>query len=327
MYYVYEWYIVETGEIIYVGKGVRNRYKVRKHNKLFNEIIRRFICDSRIVKEFDTEKEAFDYEFIRINELQDIGQCVCNIRHGGYGGSTNWWTDEMRKRYSEKNVMKSELQRNRMKEKNPMKKNDIVAKVVSKKEKAVIIGDKEYKSVKDACKEYKTSSEVIANWCKKGVNQHGEKCRYKGHDQVEFTGKRYNKGGSKAIIYKDKQYESIKDFASEIGIGQRTAHEWLKRGFSPNGTPVRYLNDERELVFVNKYTVRNKAKSKPILVNGVEYISCIDASEKLGIPKSTLYAYLRNERFNSEYICKYGNQHPSRAKSDNSSTKGSTTNG
>lgn len=27
MFYVYEWYIVETGEIFYVGKGCKNRYK------------------------------------------------------------------------------------------------------------------------------------------------------------------------------------------------------------------------------------------------------------------------------------------------------------
>lgn len=31
MFYVYEWYIVDTGEIIYVGKGKGNRYKVRKN--------------------------------------------------------------------------------------------------------------------------------------------------------------------------------------------------------------------------------------------------------------------------------------------------------
>lgn len=53
MYYVYEWFIVETGEVIYVGKGTGRRYKVRKHNRLFNEMIRRFECDSRIVKEFE----------------------------------------------------------------------------------------------------------------------------------------------------------------------------------------------------------------------------------------------------------------------------------
>ena len=62
MFYVYEWYVVESGEIFYVGKGTRNRYKVRKHNKFFNDFITRYNCDSRIIKEFKTEKEAFEYE-------------------------------------------------------------------------------------------------------------------------------------------------------------------------------------------------------------------------------------------------------------------------
>ena len=39
MYYVYEWYVKETGEIFYVGKGTKNRYKVKKHNRFFNDFI------------------------------------------------------------------------------------------------------------------------------------------------------------------------------------------------------------------------------------------------------------------------------------------------
>ena len=39
MFYVYEWFIKESGKVFYVGKGHKNRYKVRKHNKLFNYIL------------------------------------------------------------------------------------------------------------------------------------------------------------------------------------------------------------------------------------------------------------------------------------------------
>ena len=40
MFYVYEWYIVETGEIFYVGKGCKNRYKSTCHrNRLFDEFM------------------------------------------------------------------------------------------------------------------------------------------------------------------------------------------------------------------------------------------------------------------------------------------------
>lgn len=53
MFYVYEWYIKETNEIFYVGKGSGQRYKVTyNRNKLFNEIIQKHNCDSRIIKYF-----------------------------------------------------------------------------------------------------------------------------------------------------------------------------------------------------------------------------------------------------------------------------------
>ena len=53
MFYVYEWYIKETNEIFYVGKGSEQRYKVTyDRNKLFNEIIQNHNCESRIVKYF-----------------------------------------------------------------------------------------------------------------------------------------------------------------------------------------------------------------------------------------------------------------------------------
>ena len=39
MFYVYEWFVKESGEVFYVGKGTKNRYKVKKHNKFFNDFI------------------------------------------------------------------------------------------------------------------------------------------------------------------------------------------------------------------------------------------------------------------------------------------------
>ena len=326
MYYVYEWYIVATGEVIYVGKGTGRRYKVRKHNKLFNEMIRRFQCDSRIIKEFDTEQEAFDFEFIRVNEMRELGQCVCNIYNGGFGGTTEWWTDGLRKKYSDSNVMKSEIQRRRMSTNNPMKDKTIAEKVSSQKKKTVIIGEKEYPSIHEACIAYNTSWEIVSTWCKKGINAKGEKCRFKGEDQVEFTDKRFNKGSCRAVVFKGVEYESVKDFACDVGIGHRTACEWLKRGFNPDGVPCRYADDTRELTFINRHVARNKAKSKPVIVNGVEYKSVEEASDALHIAKTTIYAYLQGRRKGTNYICKYGNQQPSWGNTNNSTPEGSTTN-
>lgn len=311
MYYVYEWFVIDTGEIFYVGKGTRERYKYRKRNKKFNEFVNNHKCDSRIIKYFETEDDAFQYEYKRIEELKKIGQCQCNIMKGGRGGTTECWTEEARKYYSENNVMKSKEQRERMSKNNPMKNKEVAMRTNGQKKKAVIIGEHEYESVKDALTEYGICWDVLSTWCRKGINPYGEKCRYKGQPQKEYDGVRYNKGGSRPVIYKGIRYESEIDCAKSIGISQRTITEWLKRGFNPQGIECRFENDTRELEFVNRYTTRDNNRSKPVIINGIEYRSCRIASEKLNVPKSTLYSYLNGSKYNPYYLCEYGNQQPS----------------
>lgn len=193
MFYVYEWYIEETNEVIYVGKGCRNRYKVRKHNKFFNEMIKRYKCNSRIVKEFETEKEAFDYEFIRVNDLRAKGQCVCNIYNGGTGGTASWWTDEIKEKYSKNNVMKSENQRERMRKHNPMSDPKIAEKTNGQKRKPVIIDGIRYISIKEASQKIGVSADTIDRWCKKGHSTKGIKCSFDMHgNQQPSQGKSDN---------------------------------------------------------------------------------------------------------------------------------------
>lgn len=147
MFYVYEWFIKDTGEIIYVGKGSRNRYKVRKHNYMFNEFLKRFNCESRIVKYYEKEQDSFQGESDRIAELKAKGLCVCNINTGGKGGLSEHWTPEKRKKYSENNVMKSQEQRSRMSRNNPMKNPKTAMLVGKKHRKAVIVDGKMFDSV------------------------------------------------------------------------------------------------------------------------------------------------------------------------------------
>jgi len=177
MFYVYEWYIKDTQEIIYVGKGCRNRYKVTKHNKFFNELIKRFECESRIIKEFENEKDAFNYEYIRIKELKEKGQCICNIYEGGTGGTKNWWTDNLRKQYSENNVMKSEKQNKRMKKNNPMSNKNIAEKTNGQKRRKVVIGDTTYKSIKEAKQILDVSYSNLITWSKRGITPNGEQIK------------------------------------------------------------------------------------------------------------------------------------------------------
>ena len=179
MFYVYEWFIKDTNEIIYVGKGLNNRYRVRKHNYMFNEFIKRFNCDSRIYAYYENEEEAFVGETNRIAELKAIGQCVCNINTGGRGGLSEHWTPERRLKYSENNVMKSQDQRDRMSRLNPMKNPEVAKRVADQHKKAVIIDGKYFNSVTEGAM-YIGTWNVYLSKCIRNKNGYckGHKCEY-----------------------------------------------------------------------------------------------------------------------------------------------------
>lgn len=325
MFYVYEWFIVKTNFVFYVGKGCRNRYKVRKHNKLFNYIISTENCESRIIKYFKNEKEAFEYEFIRSTELKKIGQANCNINKCGTGGSIEWWTEEMREHYSQHNVMKSQKQRERMSKNNPMKNKEIALKVNAKNRKSVIINGIEYKSIKFASEKYGCAYQTIKNWCQKGINPYGELCKMKDEKQVIPKKGRYNKGAAKAIMYNGEYYEAAKDIAKKYGFSLSSVCKWAKIGFSPKGIPCQYVDDKTIYEFKPKNA--GEKNKKPIKVNGILYLSKIEAERALGMKPSGLTPYIMGIRRNNKYVCEYVNQQPSCTNIEISSTKGSTTNG
>jgi len=312
MYYVYEWYVKDTNEVFYVGKGCNNRYKnYWDRNEIFKEYYNKNECSSRIIREFENEKDAFDFEKQYIDELKSKNECRANIHIGGAGGCGKYWSEELRKDYSENNVMKRPEQRKRMSINNPMKNPEIAKRVKKQKSKKVIINNVEYESIKDVMNKYNTTWESINNWCLKGINPLGERCRFANEEQHELIG-RYNKGGCKSIKYKGITYEAVIDLCREINKSETAVHSWLKRGFDTEGNECRYIDDERtNLVFENRHAKRNKNKAKKIIINGVLYQSVADASKLLNIPKSTIYSYLQGKKHNPNIICAYDNQQPS----------------
>lgn len=74
-YYVYEWFIEETNEIFYVGKGTGNRVtSMKNRNNYFKNIRKKYKCNYRILKYFQNENDAYNYELKRGIELKEIGQ-------------------------------------------------------------------------------------------------------------------------------------------------------------------------------------------------------------------------------------------------------------
>lgn len=245
LFYVYEWFIKETDEIIYVGKGCRNRYRVRKHNRLFNEMIARFDCDSRIIKYFDTEEEAFEFEYLRIEELKKIHQCVCNIKIGGSGGVTTWWDENRRSHFSKNNVMYAKAHRDRMSQNNPMKNPQTVEKVKSQLRRKVVINNTVFAGVSVAAESLKVSAQTITAWCKRGYDTEGNPCRYYNEEQKEYDPTKILKYSySKRVIVDDIMYLSVKDAAKAINVWPETLIRAIKQGRQCKGHSCRYDNQQ-----------------------------------------------------------------------------------
>ena len=243
MYYVYEWFIVETGEIIYVGKGTRNRYKVRKHNRFFDDMINRFECSSRIIKTFETEKEAFDYEFERVLELKMQGQCVCNLQSGGFGGSTGWWNDERKQWYSEHNAMKDQAQRKRMSENNPMKNKDIAIRVGEKHKRKVCVGDKIYDGLQNASDAYNVSPQLFLYWLDRGYTNKKEQCYYFGTTPKELKILDHGSTVKRSIMVDGIKYNSIREAARIIDCNGSYLSKALRKNKPIKGHICSYCDE------------------------------------------------------------------------------------
>ena len=77
-YYVYIWFLVDNNEVFYVGKGSGNRVtSMKDRNRHFRNIRKQCKCDYQIVKYFDNEDEAYEYELELGTEYKKKGQAWC----------------------------------------------------------------------------------------------------------------------------------------------------------------------------------------------------------------------------------------------------------
>ena len=88
-FYVYEWFINDTLEVFYVGKGTGvRRFETHNRNKYFKAIINKYDCSVRVVYSSLTNEEACKKEVERIAFLNMNGMARCNFTNGGTGFST-----------------------------------------------------------------------------------------------------------------------------------------------------------------------------------------------------------------------------------------------
>ena len=239
MFYVYEWFNINTNEIFYIGKGCKNRYKEKgkKRNALFKEYIKNNKTSSRIIKYFENEIEAYQFEDTMIKKIKP----KCNIAHGGYGGFSIIWTDELRKWKSENNPMKNEKLRKNMSINNPMKNKDIVQKVKDKKCKKPIINNIEYKNVEEASIILNVHKGTIWRWCKRGYDTNGNPCYYKNENKKNFHFKKTN---SKKVWIDDKLFNSIKEAAIHVNGCSECLIKAIKNNRKYKGHNCKYDNQQ-----------------------------------------------------------------------------------
>lgn len=79
VFYVYEWFRKDTGEIVYVGKGTGDRIKEKKRNRIFNRLVQKYECDVRIVDDELTELEALEREQELISQRWNEGNVLTNF--------------------------------------------------------------------------------------------------------------------------------------------------------------------------------------------------------------------------------------------------------
>lgn len=89
VYYIYEWYNIETGEVFYVGKGkTRRKNDLFGRNKFFIDYYNTHKCCNRIILSQLEEKEAFEFEKKIIKYYKDNTNFrLTNQTEGGEGAS------------------------------------------------------------------------------------------------------------------------------------------------------------------------------------------------------------------------------------------------
>lgn len=90
-YYVYIWYIKNTNEVFYVGKGKGKRYKeISNRNKFFKDMYISHDCDVKKIYEHLTEAEAFQKEKDVIKWYRDNTNFRLTNQTDGGEGSSGW---------------------------------------------------------------------------------------------------------------------------------------------------------------------------------------------------------------------------------------------
>ena len=90
-YYVYIWFIKDTNEVFYVGKGKGKRYQqTSNRNKFFTDMYKTHSCDVKKIYENLTESEAFQKERETVKWYRENTNFRLTNQTDGGEGSSGW---------------------------------------------------------------------------------------------------------------------------------------------------------------------------------------------------------------------------------------------
>lgn len=337
-FYVYEYYIISTNTVFYVGKGTGKRYKnTWARNDDFKRIIEenKENYDVRIVKYFDNEDDSFAYENELIAFYRDkLKLNLCNKNYGGLGGVSGVWTEEKRKYQSVHNPMKAEEQRERMRKNNPSKNPETFKKKAIKNGTVILFYGKKYYTFKELADAWGvTQNTVSVSWRNRlelvqklvssPTNKNGpfteeEKESIKnGLLRAEWDKKpKYTKGNGFSIFGVD--YISKKQATEILQVDKGTILKWKEREKEILEKYPEIKGVQRPLTNKEKYRIghtsskaiiSHKKRTKRPIINDIEYDNVNLAGEALNIPPNTIRYRCDSPNFPNYYFL--DNQQPS----------------
>ena len=302
-YYVYEWFIVDTDEVFYVGKGTGKRYKTKKReNQYFMKMLNSHECDSRIVFNNLSEKEAFELEIVMIAMHRYYGARLTNVQDGGenppvqYGPKSELQKahmSEAMRRFYENHPEEKEKQSEKMKE-------------FFKTEEGVEFRRRSVEA-KKTDKYRKECSARVQGFCKtteyrKKVSD-GLIAYYKEHDSALLGGNNHRAQGVAQYSIDGKlirTYKTITEASNETGATQSKITAVAKgRRKTAGGYVWKYTNDRHNPGRkTHAYDVSKDKNAKPVIQcdkNGNEiktYPSVAEAARINGFERTNIFANL-----------------------------------
>jgi hypothetical protein len=205
MYYVYEHIRLDTNAIFYVGKGSNDRMYVKQHrNDYWNNVVNKAggFTTKKLI-ETEDEQFAFFVESETIDLYKKRGIQLTNLTSGGEGGSNP--SEETRQKMSE----------SRSGEKNPRYSYNSLRQ---KRLRGEILH-----TPKDVMRENMRKN----HWSKTGKYSPPKGIKFSEEIKQKMRGKRKSMTGnnnpkSKIVIYSDKKFACIKDFATFLNVNYKT---------------------------------------------------------------------------------------------------------